>query len=509
MKKALTLALILILAMSVLFVPSGMARTVSMIDDFEPDGTNLAGGYWSAQWDIGVDDTVAKNGTSSLKITNSTAYLWPELHSAASTHNFDVSDMTHVEAWVKTSETTEKGSFVFRMQFVDGDGNKWYNYNVSLDKEETESDFVLASLPLADFMDFASSSEYYDPAVNSPIIKSFIFILVGTPAEVYDMWLDDLAIVNPTAEPAPVIPEPDAPDLSGYLTAIQDFDSVSSVEDTGFAPENPGHNIIMALETSAENVHDGTQSLKMTLTGEQGYAGTNVILNNEVDIAGYDYLEAWIKTSATDIKGTFDVRTRLNLGGTWFYAITTVYKAHTEADFVQIRVPLTELTNGVANFDPESDVTAVWMYQIDFTTVLEPFDVWLDGIALVSNTAPGEEEVYYEVSFNSMGGSAVEDQRILEGEKAVKPADPTRSGYEFVEWQISDGSSYAAFDFDTVITEDIVLRALWKEAGSSDDNNDDDKKPDTGDALPFVLAGLTLSVIAAGLLSKKKYLLGR
>jgi len=504
MKKALTLALTLLLAMSVLFVPGAVARAQRMIDDFEPGGTNLPSGYWGNGFTFVVDNSTAKSGSHSLKLTNSGG-AYPELHSAAPTNNLDGSGMTHIEVWVKTSVTSSKAPFKLRLIITDGNGKKWFN-EAQLDKEETENDFVLASYQLTDFMDYATSSEYYDPEVDSTEIDNLIFVTIGLPSEGWNMWLDDLMFSNPTAPdpadpPADPIPDPPTPDTSGYLTYIQNFDSVSSVEESKFRSENPDLGQVLSLDNTPGNFYDGTQSLKVSQNAGPGYGGVNVILNNEVDISGYDYLEAWIKTSETETKGNFEVRTRLNLGGTWFAATTIVYKAHTEAGFVQIRVPLTSLNNGIANFDPESDETKIWMYQIDWSKVLEAYDVWIDGIALVSMTAPGEEEVFYTVSFNSMGGSPVEDQRVREGEKAVKPDDPVRNGYKFVEWQIADGDNYVAFDFNTPITSDIVLRAKWVAEGSDDGGNG---SPDTGDMLPVVLVGLALSLTGMYALVKRK-----
>lgn len=65
----------------------------------------------------------------------------------------------------------------------------------------------------------------------------------------------------------------------------------------------------------------------------------------------------------------------------------------------------------------------------------------------------------YTVSFDSAGGSAVEPQTVTNGETATQPADPTRDGYTFNEWQLGG----AAYDFSTPVTESITLTADWTE----------------------------------------------
>ena len=64
----------------------------------------------------------------------------------------------------------------------------------------------------------------------------------------------------------------------------------------------------------------------------------------------------------------------------------------------------------------------------------------------------------YTVTFDSNGGSSVPSQIISSGNKVVKPSNPTRSGYTFVEWQL-DGKKY---DFNTVITKSMTLVAKWQ-----------------------------------------------
>ena len=72
---------------------------------------------------------------------------------------------------------------------------------------------------------------------------------------------------------------------------------------------------------------------------------------------------------------------------------------------------------------------------------------------------------YYEVQFDSRGGSTIDAQQILYGEKAARPEDPVKEGYLFDGWYVSNteaaGDSYA-FD-STPVTEDLVLYAKWEE----------------------------------------------
>ena len=71
----------------------------------------------------------------------------------------------------------------------------------------------------------------------------------------------------------------------------------------------------------------------------------------------------------------------------------------------------------------------------------------------------------YAVTFDSNGGSAVASQIIVSGEKAVKPADPTKAGNVFAGWH-KDAALAAAYDFDEPVTANLTLYAKWAGEGS-------------------------------------------
>jgi len=99
-----------------------------------------------------------------------------------------------------------------------------------------------------------------------------------------------------------------------------------------------------------------------------------------------------------------------------------------------------------------------------------------------------------EVSFDSVGGSTVETQKVLTWNKAVKPEDPARKGFVFAGWyetvatQTSEsefkdfldvfpdlkdsfvfdgGNAYFRYDFDSVVFENVKLTALWTDLPES------------------------------------------
>ena len=65
----------------------------------------------------------------------------------------------------------------------------------------------------------------------------------------------------------------------------------------------------------------------------------------------------------------------------------------------------------------------------------------------------------YTVTFGTKGGSQVSSQEVKEGEKATRPEDPTKDGYDFVGWYLQG----VLYDFNTPVVADITLVAEWQQ----------------------------------------------
>lgn len=73
----------------------------------------------------------------------------------------------------------------------------------------------------------------------------------------------------------------------------------------------------------------------------------------------------------------------------------------------------------------------------------------------------------FVVTFNTNGGSAIPQQQVASGEKAIKPADPTKEGYIFAGWY-TNSSFTTTFNFSTeTITANITLYAKWTATSTS------------------------------------------
>ena len=81
-------------------------------------------------------------------------------------------------------------------------------------------------------------------------------------------------------------------------------------------------------------------------------------------------------------------------------------------------------------------------------------DTWYTDIA---NGLLGEQ-IYHTVTFDSNGGSLVEAQQVLHGEKAIKPEAPTKEGYTFNGWYY-ENEPWSFIGLPVI--SDITLVASW------------------------------------------------
>ena len=149
--------------------------------------------------------------------------------------------------------------------------------------------------------------------------------------------------------------------------------------------------------------------------------------------------------------------TKKKVDGVTTYVGNVIYKAKftegqetnkTKGDTIEYGTPT------IAGKIAPLSTTGEWKATKEFETQAEAV-AWYEGILNYTETA------MYTVTFNSMGGSAVESQRIASGGKVTEPDDPTKDGATFAGWYSDLGLTDAwTFGTDTV-TSDVMLYAKW------------------------------------------------
>jgi uncharacterized repeat protein (TIGR02543 family) len=66
-----------------------------------------------------------------------------------------------------------------------------------------------------------------------------------------------------------------------------------------------------------------------------------------------------------------------------------------------------------------------------------------------------------DVSFSSNGGTTVSSGSFLTGSSVSAPTAPTRDGYSFAGWSVTDGGSPITFPYSPTATTDMTLYAKW------------------------------------------------
>lgn len=87
----------------------------------------------------------------------------------------------------------------------------------------------------------------------------------------------------------------------------------------------------------------------------------------------------------------------------------------------------------------------------------DPFTIGAADVTLYAKWAVNK----YTVSFESNGGSPVNDLTVSYGDPVAEPSEPTKTGYAFGGWYTDRGLT-AAFDFASPIgAADVILYAKW------------------------------------------------
>ena len=110
--------------------------------------------------------------------------------------------------------------------------------------------------------------------------------------------------------------------------------------------------------------------------------------------------------------------------------------------------------------DPEKDnySFAGWYSDSDLTTEYDFTSEVTASITLYAKWTLAKATVTY----NSRNGSRVQPQLVPVGTATTPPTSPTRTGYAFDKW-CTDLECTTAFDFSTLITDNITLYAAWRQ----------------------------------------------
>ena len=182
--------------------------------------------------------------------------------------------------------------------------------------------------------------------------------------------------------------------------------------------------------------------------------------------SGYSGLifTGWIDPYGNAITGTTTFDMSMTLSATWTAAENTcvvIFKSGSE-DWQGVQVNAGSKVPQIGEPSKEGYTFGGW-YTDEACTAGNEWDadapVTKDTTVYAKWTANT-----YTVTFVNVD-STVATQSVTYGEKAIKPADPTRDGFIFDGWYTNKACT-DAYDFGTAVSGDVTLYAGWKEVGS-------------------------------------------
>lgn len=168
---------------------------------------------------------------------------------------------------------------------------------------------------------------------------------------------------------------------------------------------------------------------------------------------GYDFVE-WDYNSK---KYNFNTKVTKDMSLIAIWKKVTIYQVQLEVDgqmkAIKVNENKTIDSEDIRDFEKEN-FTVEWYLngeKVDLEKLKITKDIKLVGKYIEVPT--------FSVTFDSNGGTEVENQKINKDKPAKEPMKPTRKGYIFDGWYLDN----KLFDFETKITKDINLKAKWIE----------------------------------------------
>jgi len=104
------------------------------------------------------------------------------------------------------------------------------------------------------------------------------------------------------------------------------------------------------------------------------------------------------------------------------------------------------------------------------------------------------------ITFDTNGGTGIPEQKLIKGERIIKPDEPAKSGCIFIGWYKDNETFMEEWDFGVIPDKDIILYAKWEEIAAVHytlilDTND---LTENGDSVSFSASDVTLETSASG-----------
>lgn len=138
------------------------------------------------------------------------------------------------------------------------------------------------------------------------------------------------------------------------------------------------------------------------------------------------------------------------------YTITFDTQGGNKIEAIEVKVNETLVLP--KNPEKEGYIFLHWVDEED-KPVSNNFKVTKDMKLIAKWAEPTQELI--TISFDTDGGSKIEDIVLIKGEPLKLPDNPIKDGYIFKNWVSKDEIEIPVYD-DALLSEDIVLKAIWE-----------------------------------------------
>lgn len=246
-------------------------------------------------------------------------------------------------------------------------------------------------------------------------------------------------------------------DLKSY-TLVPHFEAIEYTIDFVGGDDATGSTASMSLSYGV------TDTLQENGFKKSGYNFAGWALSDNTDSVAYAD-GARITITSDLVKGLGEGKTTITLYAVWtpiVYTITYVLNGGSLNGNPDLTYTIEESVTLALPADRTGYTFGGWYTSEEFDEDSK--------VTQIENGSTGNKVFYakwdpesYTVTFNTNGGSAVDDQTIEYNGTATMPEQPVREGYVFEGWF----SGETQFDFAAAITGDVTLTAKWSPRGYS------------------------------------------
>jgi uncharacterized repeat protein (TIGR02543 family) len=252
---------------------------------------------------------------------------------------------------------------------------------------------------------------------------------------------------------------PAALDLSGWGTDYFVYivaEDVNGCRETDYASK-PVELSAPEFTVTVTNDGNGTASA----SASKGTAGTEITLSKTPN-TGYRFKEWQVISGGVTVADN-----KFTIGSSNVEVKAVFEKINYTVDVVAGKTDKTTATMGdtvkiTADAPAKGKEFDKWVVATGGAVLVDPSSTTTTFTMPAGNVkvAATYKDIICKVTFETDGGSAVAQQNVAYGDMAVKPAEPTKAGYNFDGWY-KDAAFTEAFDFNTAITADVTIYAKW------------------------------------------------